>query len=234
MTINRALPPSAFRATLLPTRPVQCFAVLGFAVLLLSACDGVVPRTDERQPSHPAVVVAPPVLPPRAPVARPPAPPPPRIAAPVVSAMPDWRDVPLAAGDWTWAPRPGGSAARFGAGGQSPVAQLQCDRADRVVRLVLAYDAPYPPAVVPSQARIITSTVTGPVAVERQMIDGRTALTIALPASHHLLDAMAFSRGRFVVQIDGASWPDLRGQVVNWIALPSWSEVGRVVEDCRG
>jgi hypothetical protein len=35
---------------------------------------------------------------------------------------------------------------------------------------------------------------------------------------------MAFSRGRFVVEIEG----------LRWAVLPSWSEVGRVVEDCRG
>lgn len=208
MTINRALPQPA----------IMTLA----AALLLSGCDGAVPRAGERQPQHPTTNVAPQPLPPRAPVARPPAPPPP----PMVPPMPDWRDVPLAAGDWTWAPHASGSEARFGVAGQQPVAILQCDRNISVVRLSLPYDPAYAPA---AQATITTSTSSGTVAVERQVVDGQATLTMALPASHRLLDAMAFSRGRFLVQIEGVNWHG-----VNWIALPSWSEVGRVVEDCRG
>ena len=46
----------------------------------------------------------------------------------------------------------------------------------------------------------------------------------SLAATDPLLDAMAFSRGRFVVEQAGA--PPL--------VLPAWAEIGRVVEDCRG
>ena len=45
-----------------------------------------------------------------------------------------------------------------------------------------------------------------------------------LPASDPLLDAIAFSRGRFV--LDQAGAPPL--------VLPVWAEIGRVIEDCRG
>lgn len=38
-----------------------------------------------------------------------------------------------------------------------------------------------------------------------------------------ILDAMAFSRGRFAVEAGG-----LRS-----MAIPNWAELGRVVEDCR-
>lgn len=37
------------------------------------------------------------------------------------------------------------------------------------------------------------------------------------------LDALAFSRGRFMVQLDGA--PD--------VIVPSWPELTRVIEECR-
>lgn len=208
MTINRAMPPPA----------IMTLA----ALLLLSACDGAVPRADDRQPSHPVTAAVPAPLPPRAQVARPPAPPLPAMP----THMPDWRDVPLAAGDWTWGARAGGSEARFGMAGQAPVAILQCDRSASMVRLSLPYDPASGPA---PQATITTSTSSGTVAVERQTIDGQAVVAIALPASNRLLDAMAFSRGRFLVQIEGANWHG-----VNWIALPAWSEVGRVVEDCRG
>jgi hypothetical protein len=44
-----------------------------------------------------------------------------------------------------------------------------------------------------------------------------------LGARDPLLDAIAFSRGKFIVAVGGA--PDL--------VLPSWAEVSRVIEDCR-
>jgi hypothetical protein len=43
------------------------------------------------------------------------------------------------------------------------------------------------------------------------------------PADPHL-DAIAFSRGKFLVEVKGAA--DL--------VLPNWPELARVVEDCRG
>ena len=49
------------------------------------------------------------------------------------------------------------------------------------------------------------------------------ALAVTLDARDPLLDAMAFSRGRFAIEVAGQ--PALY--------LPSWSEVGRVIEDCR-
>ncbi len=48
-------------------------------------------------------------------------------------------------------------------------------------------------------------------------------LEIALPARDPLLDAIAFSRGRFAVQAAGTI-P---------LYMPSWTEISRVVEDCR-
>lgn len=44
-----------------------------------------------------------------------------------------------------------------------------------------------------------------------------------LPASDSFLDAIAFNRGRFMVEATG----------VAPLYLPSWPEVSRVVEDCR-
>jgi hypothetical protein len=44
-----------------------------------------------------------------------------------------------------------------------------------------------------------------------------------LVADDPLLDAIAFSRGRFGVTIDGRE---------RW--FPAWPEIARVIEDCRG
>jgi hypothetical protein len=197
-------------------------AALGLA-LTLAGCDSPAPRAGERQPARPVALAQPMPLPPRAPAqpARPAAPPPPMAPA----AAPDWRDVPLPAGEWSWAPRPGGSAARFGLPGQAPLAVLTCERATGVVLLNLPAE-PFPgTGPGPHTARITASTSSGIANAAVQPVDG--LITITLPASSRLLDAMAFSRGRFRVTIDGA--PGNAATV-----LPSWSEVGRVVEDCRG
>jgi len=51
-----------------------------------------------------------------------------------------------------------------------------------------------------------------------------SATTATLAASDPLLDEIVFSRGRFMVHVDGL--PDL--------ILPSWPEPAHVIEDCRG
>jgi hypothetical protein len=48
-------------------------------------------------------------------------------------------------------------------------------------------------------------------------------IALALPARDGLLDAMAFSRGRFAVETAG----------LPTLYVPSWTEVSRVIEDCR-
>lgn len=125
---------------------------------------------------------------------------------------------------WTWNPRAEGSTARYAAAGQPPLAILQCDRLDGVVLIALPWSAPAGDSAAPHAAAITASTSSGPASAEPRIIDGLTTLAIALPVSSRMLDAMAFSRGRFRVQIGG----------MPALVLPSWSEVGRVVEDCRG
>ncbi len=48
-------------------------------------------------------------------------------------------------------------------------------------------------------------------------------IAMALPARDPLLDAMAFSRGHFALEVAG----------LPTIYAPSWPEVSRVIEDCR-
>ena len=49
-------------------------------------------------------------------------------------------------------------------------------------------------------------------------------MTVQLPVGDPLLAQMAFSRGRFLVAIEGG--PSL--------VVPAWPEFARVIEDCRG
>lgn len=144
------------------------------------------------------------------PAAEPPAAP--AAAAPIVTlpAAPppiaaDWTDWPRTPGDWRYERAGAGSRAVFRPANVS----FSCEP-DRRVRLRIEGRASAPVTIRTSfTARTI---VPGP--------DG----AVALAANDRLLDAMAFSRGRFALQQAGS--PPL--------VLPSWAELGRVVEDCRG
>lgn len=94
---------------------------------------------------------------------------------------------------------------------------LACNRAAGTVTLI----------------RTGTSTVSLPMSVAttseiralsaEPAAQGQPQLQATLAAQDPLLDAMAFSRGRFAVEVNG----------LPTLYLPAWAEVGRVVEDCR-
>ena len=69
---------------------------------------------------------------------------------------------------------------------------------------------------------VLTETVIRPLTGTVQA--GPTpGIAVTLNARDPLLDAMAFSRGRFAVETAGLA-P---------LYIPSWPEVSRVLEDCR-
>ena len=122
----------------------------------------------------------------RAPPARQPAPstvaPP-----PVETAVQDWRDLPLAPGDWSY--DPGTSEARYGD------FSLRCD----------------------SERRQVVATragVSGPLRIRTTYGERVLPAGGALAAPDPLLDEMAFSRGRFTVDGPGTAtlvlpaWPE--------------------------
>lgn len=105
------------------------------------------------------------------------------------------------------------SVARFAGG----ALVMSCDPAARTVTLlrqgtgrgavpvtILAYDI----------ARPLNGTpIVGP----------PPAIAVILPANDSILDAMAFTRGRFAVETAG----------LPTLYVPSWPELSRVIEDCR-
>lgn len=181
--------------TLAPARAVVARALIG-TLLVLSGC----------VPGNPP------------PPAAPPPPPPARttVAAPAPPAAPaDWRDAPQTPGTWRWARQDGRSTASYGLPGQPPVVTLACDpaTANTILWTNRPASGPVPLTVTAtSTRRLLTANPAAP---------GGTAIT--LPAGDRLNDAMAFSRGRFMLEVAG--FPALY--------LPAWTEVGRVVEDCR-
>ena len=62
-----------------------------------------------------------------------------------------------------------------------------------------------------------TTSVTG-------TADGRGGTMVRFAAGDPMLDAMGYSRGRFVLQQQG----------LPTLVIPAWPEIERVTEDCRG
>ena len=122
----------------------------------------------------------------------------------------DWRDMPITPGDWAWSQEGGQSVARFAGGALS----MRCDRASGTVTVLRSGRA------AGSVPLTITTTDTGRTLSASPRGD---ALAVTLQARDSLLDAMAFSRGRFMVEAAGLAT----------LYVPSWPEVGRVIEDCR-
>lgn len=184
-----------------------------FAVLLLSGC------TDAVIPSAPAARPAPPAPPP---AARSPAPLPAPLPNPQPTPRPaaatsDWRDWPLTPGDWAYRQDARGSIALYGPRGADADFTIRCDRlAGQIFLSRKGAAVGTAPMTVrtSSSLRSLTSQPTG----------GTLAyMATALSPRDPLLDAMGFSRGRFVVEQPG----------LPTLVIPAWAELPRVVEDCR-
>jgi hypothetical protein len=149
--------------------------------------------------------VAPPKTPPAPqPVAVPPAP----TSAPLPPPSTDWRDWPALPGSWAYAPST--RAASFGVAGQPVAARIVCEAGQVVLTL---------PGALPGALTVRTSSTTRAITLATSPAGEVQA---RLAATDPLLDAMAFSRGRFVLEQAARRW-----------VLPAYAEVGRVIEDCR-
>lgn len=155
-----------------------------------------------------------PAPPPRPPVSNDPPPPPPPTE--IVQPKGDWIDWPLTPGSWVYRQDARGSIALFGPAGQNALLTLRCDKARRSLFL--------------SRASMLSgSKITIRTSSTAKTYDARNSsgpphyLAVELAPNDPILDAMAFSRGRFAVQAYGELF----------VAIPAWAEIGRVVEDCR-
>lgn len=151
------------------------------------------------------------------------APPPRTEAAPAPAPAPrpvpiaaDWRDWPYSPGTWVYRRDARGSIALFGPANADAALTVRCDTGARQIYLSRAGSTATP-------LTIRTSSVTRAVSVQPT---GSTPAYVAaaLMPNDSLLEAMGFSRGRFVVQQAGL--PPL--------VVPAWAEIERVTEDCRG
>lgn len=149
-------------------------------------------------------------------VAAPPAPAaaPAAAPAPVPAAAPgpaaSWRDAPITPGDWQWSMANPGSKASFAGG----MFVMHCNLPQRTVTLMRSANAAAPTTMT------ITTTDTAR-ALAAEPVPGGVAVSV--PVRDPLLDSIAFSRGRFSVEVTGTA--PLR--------IPTWTEISRVLEDCR-
>ena len=139
---------------------------------------------------------------------------------PVVQAMPNdmWMDAPATPGAWRYEYNGEGSSALFVVDRQGAGFSLSCDARSGSVTLV-RYGTAYEPRVITVRSETTTRSISA-----EQTQSPHPYLVTALRPSDPLLDAMALSKGRFAVEVDGL--PPLY--------LPSHAEVSRVIEDCRG
>jgi hypothetical protein len=116
-----------------------------------------------------------------------------------------WAVAPASAGNWSYRAIPGGSEASFGNPGGTQLT-LRCTLASRTVQLLRT-------GAVPGTGVVVRTT-----SLERTLPASAT-----LGARDPLLDAIAYTRGRWSVEAPGLAR----------LILPSWPEPARSIEDCR-
>jgi hypothetical protein len=142
----------------------------------------------------------------------------PPIGQPPVVLTGEWIDWPLAGGDWVYRQDARGSIALFGQPGADALVTLRCDRQRQRVYLSRKQDGQAVAdriTIRSSSARKdfgAGSTGTTPAYIAAEILPGDT-----------ILDAMVFTRGRIAIEVPGLSS----------VAIPVWSEVPKIVEDCR-
>lgn len=124
----------------------------------------------------------------------------------------DWRDWPYTPGDWQYETNQFSTQAVFTGG-----FTISCDN-DHRVRLSRIVD----PTRGAGAMTIRTSSAQRTLPVTSIGHPPVGVVAVLMP-NDTLLEAMAFSRGRFVVEQPG----------LPTLVLPSWAEIGRVTEDCR-
>ncbi|WP_126172395.1 hypothetical protein [Altericroceibacterium xinjiangense] len=173
-------------------------------MLFAAAC---VPRAPEVPESTPT--------PTPAPVSQPqPAAAPPSVVTPTFD---NWMDAPQTPGDWSYRQAAGWTEALFGDGNGEPLLVFRCTRQSRTVQLIRRGSATASvPMLIRSEGQDRTLTALP--------APGPTPGVVAtIPANDSLLDAIAFSKGRFAVAVEG----------LPTLYPPSWPEITRVIEDCR-
>jgi hypothetical protein len=128
-------------------------------------------------------------------------------------------DAPQTAGTWTYSDDPGETLAAFFETGNDIEFVLRCDKATGMVRIGRFISSP---DTANRLMRITTETSTRQLQA-RPVANAVLVAAAELDPRDPLLDAMALTKGRFAVEVEGE----------RTLYLPAWAEVTRVIEDCR-
>lgn len=142
-------------------------------------------------------------------------------AAPVAEAVKarpagEWIDWPIEAGTWVYRTDARGSLALFGPAGADALVTLRCDKARARIFLSVAGNSG-------GSMLVRTSSTMKPLPTVQASASPAYLAAELLPRDA-ILDAIAYSRGRFAIEASG----------LRPMAIPNWAEIGRVIEDCRG
>ena len=140
------------------------------------------------------------------------------LSSPLLSQVPapvDLEAVQPLTGSWAYHRAATGGYAAFVDAAATQRLIVRCNRAARTVSIMRTGVAAAAPTL-----SIWTTTTSRAVPAR---FDATRTLTADVWATDPLLDAMAFSRGRFATGAAGAPM----------VAVPAWPELGRVIEDCR-
>ncbi|MFC3100812.1 hypothetical protein [Altererythrobacter lauratis] len=198
MTLKSS-PPALRRAVLL----------LGGAAGALALAGCIPPASDAPPAPRTEPVAAPAPEPAPAPA---PAPAAPAVSSALEAHPEEWIDQPQTAGDWRWMMAGGQSTAEFSDPAGTVLARLVCTP-DRHVLIAVAGSQPTRGVRVRTETRDALLTAS----LREGWLETRLA------ARDAILDAMAFSRGRFALEVQGG----------RALYLPSYPEITRVLEDCR-
>jgi hypothetical protein len=130
----------------------------------------------------------------------------------------NWMDAPRTPGDWFYILQAGASIAAYGPAERQPLFAMRCDQASRTISIGRTSAS-----LSPQPMTIRTESMTRGFSANPAQGSVEHLVATALPAADPFLDAMAFSKGRFAVEVAGEAT----------LYLPSWPEVTRVIEDCR-
>lgn len=140
-------------------------------------------------------------------------------AAAPTQATPDdtYLDAPQTPGTWEYEDEPGEKLALFGENPRQPIFLVRCGDGAIALGRVTGEEQTEARAM-----RVVTETVTS------ELVAGPVPpmpfiLAADLDPNDPLLDAMAITKGRFAIEVEG----------LEPLYLPAWTEVSRVIEDCR-
>jgi hypothetical protein len=159
-----------------------------------------------------------PVVPERTPAPQPVALPP--IVKPAPQAISgQWIDWPITPGDWVYRSDERGSVALFGAAGRDALVTMRCDRGRGKIYLARADETGSGGGGMTIRSSSALKQFSA------QPTGAKPAyVAVEITPDDRFLDAMVYTRGRIAIETTGQQS----------IAVPVWTEIAKIVEDCRG